>query len=544
MPGMKCLTNFPFAVKPFEHQAREFARHKDAEFRALFWEMGTGKTKAAIDKGAYLYSSGKIDAIVFIAPKGVHVDHIHDAVPEHWPKHLEHIAAYWVADARKKERDTFEYVSTTNDKKCKILAFNVDALIPARKSWKLLHAFLSINRTLVVVDEATEFKNPKAKRTIGLLRLREKSNYRMIMDGTPVTQGPSDIFAPMEFLSSGLLGYSSYVAFQARYEVRINPQIKAGLTIALGDSNLAESIYNLRLTGKYIKSNDLKAILPFAYHDKIKFALSILYQNALFRVGYRNIEELYEKIKPHSTRHLKNECLDLPDKLFENLSYEMPPAQRKWYDELIEDMRVVISEGSEMTTANVLTLYQRLQQMIGGWYVDDDTGEPIRVPGSETRLDVMFESIKKLSEDSKIIIWSVFVREIEDIVERASGLYGEESVVSYYGATSNENRQIAKSRFEKDPTCKFFVGHPKSGGKGLNQLVAGNYMYWFNRPFSLGMYNQAVDRIHRPGQKRNCTIINIVAKGTIDNHIAEAHKNKQSIADYITGDYLRCLKST
>lgn len=539
---MKLLTNFPFAVVPFKHQAVEFIQHKNSEFSALFWEMGTGKTKAAIDKGAWLYSQKKVNAIVFVAPKGVHIDHIRDAVPLHWPKHLDYVAAYWLADAKKIERSKFEYVLETRDDACKILAFNVDSLLPSRKSWKLLHTFLKNHRVFVVVDEATEFKNPKAKRTIGLLRLREVSDYRMIMDGTPITQGPSDIYAPMDFLKSGLLGYTSYTAFQARYEVRVNPQILAGLKIALGDQIYADRIYNLRLTGRYIRSADLKGILPYQYHGKIGTVLSILNQNALFRVGYRNIEELYEKIQPYSTRYLKDECLDLPDKLFENLVYEMPDEQRKWYDQLVEDMRVVISDVSEMTTSNVLTLYQRLQQMIGGWYVDDDTGKSKRLPGAQTRLSVMFDSIRKLPEDSKVVIWSVFVREIEDIVKWCSKLFGKESVVSYYGATSNNDRQIAKERFESDPICRFFIGHPKSGGKGLNQLVAGNYMYWYNRPFSLGVYNQAVDRIHRPGQKKNCTIIGLVANDTIDDHISEAHKNKQSIADYITGDYLRCLR--
>jgi SNF2 family DNA or RNA helicase len=541
---MSFITKFKFKIEPFRHQLEEFVFHKDDEYRALFWEMGTGKTKAALDKGVYLYESDEINGIMFVAPNGVHVDHIIDAVPAHVPNRIEYISAYWRATARKEEKRKLKLIQQET-RKLKIIAFNTDALRVDTRSYNFIKEFLIHNKVLVIVDESSDFKNPKSLRTRGLLSLRERCEYRMIMDGTPITQGPSDIYAPFEFLQPGLLGYKSYTAFQVRYEVLINPIILKDLSILLGSSEegkfYANEIYKLRLTNKYLKYHDVQSIISEKYHSKIKMALAITNRNPLFRSGFRNVEELYKRIEPHSSRYKKDQCLDLPEKLFETLPYELSPEQRKLYDQLSNDLVMRVTEDSEMIVGNVLTLYMRLQQMLGGWYVDDWTKKAEPVPGKNLRLSVLIDSIKKLPKDTKVIIWARFTNEIRMIESALQKEFSKNSVVSYYGDTTEQMRIEAKDRFYNNPECRFFNGNPKVAGRGLNQLVKASYMYWFSKDFSLRTYLQAIDRIHRPGQVKNCTIVSIVARNTIDEKIIEAYEKKQSIADYITGDYLKLL---
>jgi len=539
MANMRMLSTFNFKTRPYDHQINEFENIKDKEYHGLFWEMGTGKTKIALDKAVYLYQKGLIDALLISAPNGVHIDHVETAVPFHVG--IPVYPGYWTTTQKKEQK--FKLEQLLLPKSClKILAVNPDSwrYKPGKnkkqsKALYYLKEFMLKNRCFLVVDESSDFKNYKSQRSQGLIILSKLAPYRMVMDGTPITQGPSDIYTPFHFLKPGLLGYNSFMAFQARYEVLINPKIEGQLCEIITPES-SEKIYDLRKANVFPKYEDLKRILLPWELRKMSKIFTILRKTSTFKVGYRNIEELYQKIKPHSSRILKVDCLNLPSKIHMKLPYELNKDQRKYYSQLEDELRIKVDK-EEMTVDNVLTLYLRLQMFLGGYWKPD--GEEL-VEFSETnpRIELLIDSIKKIGPDHKIIIWARFVKEIEAISKRISQEFGKDSFVQYYGAISTEEKQEAKRRFKTDPDTRSLIGNTKSGGVGLD-LPECSYMYFFNRDFSLRSNLQAVDRAHRIGQTKKLTIIDIVAPNTMDEHILAALGGKQSVADYITGDYMR-----
>jgi len=567
--------------RSFDHQNEFLINHIIKIYFALFWDMGTGKTKVAFDKASYLFRQGLIDAMILIAPNNIYKEHVTDESKNDIS--VPYDSAFWSSVLRKKDQknleDFFDLSSNNKKRKLKLLGANTDALrfSPKHKApnraFNLLSSFIQSRRVFVVIDEATDFKNYTSQRTKGLLKIAPYCEYRMIMDGTPITQGPSDIYAPFEFLKPGLLGYTDFNAFQARYEVLINPQLKGFLTELMirGESRpdfiqeslyFANWIYQLKTNNVKISAQKLHEELPPRHYSKVNQILSLVHRTKAFKVGYRNIEELSKKIKPYSSRILKIDCLDLPEKLKENVHYELSGEYKKYYNDMVDLLRTQIilkqqeeieynklsseekeeSTFEEMTVSNVLVLYMRLQQILEGFYVSDDEPDIAKqLPGENPRLTLLMELMKKINKDYKVIIWSRFKKGIELINRSIQAEYGQDSSIMYYGGVSKKEREENKERFKTDPACRYWVGNTKTGGMSENLQVA-NYMINYSRDFSLRYDLQSQDRIYRSGQTKNCTILSIICRATIDVKINQSLNNKQGIADYITGDYLRLLE--
>ena len=566
--GISNTTNsgFVFKRKPFKHQEEMFYKLVDRfindnkPFYGLLWEMGVAKTKVILDIGRYLFDQGKIEALLIIAPSGVHENH---AMIETKKDIVDnYISAYWSATARKVEKKQLELININYDhglKKLKVLTANTDALRYNKKkgiknrSFDFLYNFVKTNRCMVVIDEATDFKNPKSLRSNGLMKIKEFSLYRMILDGTPVTQGPNDLFIPFSFLNESILGYkvSNFTAFRARYNVMINPDVIKELYKKLVHTKqendfrdeeiyFAKEIYKIRQAGVFPGYNDLKELLPDRLHYTIGNILSTLGRHKLFPVDHRNIEELYKKIAPHSDRLLLTENIDLPPKLYETLTYELTGDIKKYYNHMKEWLRVKI-QNEEMTIKHTLTLYLRLQEMLGGFYTPDESTDNVKreIPGVNTRLNLLIESISKISPSNKIIIWCKFVPEILKVSKELEKIYPGQ-VIQYYGAVSKTQRQENEMLYRDDPITRFFVGNVATGAKGLN-LVAGNYMYYYSRDYNYRLNEQSAFRQHRPGQTKPCIIFDFIAKNTMDEKILHNLSNKKDIADVITGDRFALL---
>ena len=185
------------------------------EVYALFMEMGTGKTKVLIDNMAMLYDKGKIDGALIIAPKGVIGTWYTQELPAHLVDHIENVTVLWQANINKtqqKKLATLFEVETA----LHILIMNVEAL-STNKGVKFAYKFISSHKTLMVVDESTTIKNPKAKRTKNITKLSKFTKYRRILTGSPVTRNPLDLYSQCEFLSPWHLDSESFYSFRNRY---------------------------------------------------------------------------------------------------------------------------------------------------------------------------------------------------------------------------------------------------------------------------------------------------------------------------------------
>jgi hypothetical protein len=173
-----------FKTKPYDHQLEAFNLSSELESFALLMEQGTGKTKVIIDTAAHLFGLGRIDAVLVVAPNGVHRNWIHNELPVHHPDWAPHIATYWSSMPTKAERKALENLSDPKFVGLRWLSLNVEAF-SSEKGRKMAENWLRTHKVLFVVDESSRIKTPTAQRTKNILKLAKLAPYRRIMTGTP-----------------------------------------------------------------------------------------------------------------------------------------------------------------------------------------------------------------------------------------------------------------------------------------------------------------------------------------------------------------------
>jgi SNF2 family DNA or RNA helicase len=471
---------YKFKTKPYAHQltALENSWHKE-EF-AYFMEMGTGKTKVLIDNLAMLYDKGKVDGALIIAPKGVVGTWYNQELPNHLADHIENVTVLWQANINKKQQEKLDQLFKTGHE-LHILVMNVEAL--STDKGKLFAAkFLRSHKSMLAIDESTTIKNPKAKRTKNILSLSFICKYRRIMTGSPVTRNPLDLYAQCEFLNPRLLQFTSYYAFRNRYA-------------------------------------EMKTI---HVHGR---SVNVVHK-------FQNLKELSETLKPFSYRVLKQDCLDLPEKVYIKREISLSPEQKKLYEQM-KKQAIAVLNGKQVTSVTVLTQLMRLQQITCGHFTADDGSiQPVKNNRLAELLDVLEEV------EGKVIIWGHYQEDVKNIVNILTEKYGPGSVVSYYGLTPQEERQKNIKRFQANNGVRFLVGTPQTGGYGIT-LTEANTVIYYSNGYDLEKRMQSEDRAHRIGQKKTVTYVDIIAQDTVDEKIVKSLRKKINIASEVMGEELR-----
>jgi SNF2 family DNA or RNA helicase len=472
------LEKYPFKYKPFLHQAAYLERFWEEKTAALFADMGTGKSFMLINNAAMLYDKGRINSLLIVAPKGVYRNWYTSELPKHLPDHVPRTTACWSPTPRKAEKQQMDDMMNAVDT-LRILIMNVEAF-STEKGSSFARLFLRVTHGFMAIDESTTIKTHTAKRTKSIVHVGKEARYRRIATGSPVTKSPLDLYAQCEFLGPDCLNASSYYAFQARYAV---------------------------LVERRMPSHTFKQI-----------------------VGYRRLDELQEKLNDFSFRVTKEECLDLPEKVYTRRDVELTKEQQTYYDQM-KLMALAVVEGNLMSTNNALTQIMRLHQIVCG-HIKLDDGRQLDIPSN--RVD---ELMAVLSESSgKVIIWANYRRDIENIRLAIQKEYGMTSVATYFGDTEAEERQEIVTKFQ-DPASdlRFFVGNPRTGGYGLT-LTAANVVVYYSNSFDLEVRLQSEDRAHRIGQTSKVTYVDLISVGTVDEHIVKALRNKINIASEVLGE--------
>jgi SNF2 family DNA or RNA helicase len=471
---------YKFKTKPYGHQLTALKKSSDKKVYALFMEMGTGKTKVAIDNLAMLYDKGKINGVLIIAPKGVYKTWYSQEFPIHMPTHVHYKMVLWQATINQKQKKRLDILFKTGVE-LHVLIMNVEAF-STTKGVEFARKFLSCHETFMVVDESTTIKNPGAKRTKNIINLSIHAKYRRILTGSPVTKSPLDLYKQCEFLDPYLLNHSSYYTFRSRYA----------------------TMRNANFNGRSVQ----------------------------LVVGYKNLEELSEKLKPFSYRVLKDDCLDLPPKTYMKRIITLTPEQQKVYRQM-KQMALAEMNGKVITTMNALTQLMRLHQITCGHFkADDDSIQPIK----NNRLSELLEVLEEL--EGKAVIWAHYQFDVQTIVKAIEEKYGEKSVVTYYGLTPNEIRQTNLERFQTKDETRFLVGTPQTGGYGIT-LTAASTMIYYSNGYDLEKRTQSEARIDRIGQKFPMTYIDILAEDTVDERIVKALRKKINIATQVMGEELK-----
>ena len=464
---------YNYKTKPFKHQRQaliEGAKHNNF---AYFMEMGTGKTKVAIDNAAFLYQDQRINFAFVIAPNSVYRNWVKE-IQLHSPEEC-NIFIWKVSKSK-----TFKL----DPNKLTYVLMNVEALShTSGKQWLEYKLMKHGMRSIIIVDESTTIKNLKASRTKAILKLGQLARYKRILTGSPVTKSPLDLFSQCAFLDKKLLGYDNFTVFKSRYAVMYNID-KGG--------------YKIQIPKYYV-----------------------------------NLDELEYKLKLFSYRVRKKECLDIPDKMYIQRHIELSDEQRKAYEEL-KLLAIAKIQDEKVSFNNKLTELLKLQQVTNGFVKTND--DKIVNFKSNPKLTELMNILEET--DDKCIIWANYVHNIEMIKKKLRETYGVDSVVSIYGKDSVDKRNEAVELFQNNEECRFIVGNPTVGGYGLT-LTAARHVIYFSNSYNLEVRWQSEDRAHRHGQTGQVTIIDIIARDSIDEMVLNSLENKIELSAKTLGEQVQ-----
>lgn len=493
-----------YKTKPYAHQLKCLQEYGKKEYFALLADMGTGKTFIIINNIAELWADEEVNGVLVMAPNGVQTNWANIELGKHMPDWVRYKAAVWKSNPKKKDLASLDSLFESSDAtQLRIFLMNWEALQSERGFEAAKRFCMSCSKLMIVGDETTMIKNPAAARTKALMKLKKYSSYRRIMNGTLISNSPFDAFSQLSFLDENILGTTSYYAFKAEYAEML--QEGHGLLTSIKQ----------RTGGK--------------------FTPQIVAKGRDGRPAYKNLDKLENIVSRHSFRVLKKDCLDLPKKIYKTMFYEMLPAQRKAYDLMKEENRMMLLDEA-VPVANKLVALGKMAQICSGYFISPESKEPVRVVEHSPKLDLLIEVAKRvvLEQGKKMIIWARYHIELDDVAAAmdAAGI----SFVKYDGRIKPEDREVAKLEFQEGE-AQVFIGQQQSGGVGIT-LTAASCVVYFSNTFSLYDRLQSEDRAHRIGQEEDVVYIDLVAENSIEHKTLGVLRSKKSIADIITGDNL------
>lgn len=355
--------------------------------------------------------------------------------------------------------------------------YEIFATSPAR-----FRLFLKTRRLGIILDEAQKIKNPESKVSQALFSLREGFVKRVIMTGTPIPNRPYDIWAPIFFLDSGKALGPSFDAFRSRLDL----------------------------------------------HAAAK-------HNANLRTSFeQDLERIWTSIEPFATRETKaSSGIHLPPKHYQKLEVDLEPRQRELYERVRDELKAVFIEQGLPRLDQADDILKRLLRLV------QITSTPLTVdesysavPGKYPPLENAVQQMHDRGE--KVIVWTTFLKSANWLARELQPF----GVAVHHGDMAPAERAKNIRSFEGNPDCRVLVATPASAKEGLTLTVANNVIF-YDRSFSLDDYLQAQDRIHRISQKRDCNIVTIVARDSIDEWIDSLVNAKGLAAALAQGDISR-----
>jgi len=250
-------------------------------------------------------------------------------------------------------------------------------------------------------------------------------------------------------------------------------------------------------------------------------------------IQWRNMDDLKRRIFTCAVRKTKDECLDLPDKLYQVVHVDMTAEQATIYKKLKEDF---IYEFKDMTVTApiVLTRLMRFSQITSGFTKDIEGIE--HEFKKNPKVDWLVDFIANLPDKAKVVVFCRFRREIA-IIEDAFRRVGI-THVSVHGDVKDRIERV--KQFNQDKDTRAFIGQMQTTGMGIN-LTSASYCVFMSNSYSYGDRVQCEDRTHRIGQTNNVTYIDVLARGTIDERIHKVLKKKESLSAMVTGDLIKMV---
>lgn len=453
---LTCMKHYATTTDLLPHQQRAVAKLLPSRVGALFMDMGTGKTLTAIELIRRRADKGRVRNVVWFCPVSLKETVRHEIF-----KHTD-LAPDQV----------YVFNDKTTDANLPAAFWNVVGIESMSQSdrMKMAAGALMRKNTFAIVDESTYIKGHASARTCWITRICENCRYRLILTGTPLTQGVIDLFAQMRFLSPDILGYQSFYRFARNH---------------------------------------------LEYSDKFPGMI----------VRAHNTEWLAAKIQPYVYQVTKEECLDLPQKTYQGSWFAMTAPQRELYEQAKEDILLGLDDWDDFDSHTIFKLFTALQQITCGYWREQNYSESGGVRLHEVehgRIDDMAYNINQITASEKVIIWAKDRYSIDAIVK----YLGAENCAEFHGGIAQNRReqQLADWRTGK----RFLVATPSCAGHGLTLTEAG-YVIFYNDGFKYSERLQAEDRAHRIGQTRPVTYITLTCSNSIDERIEDNLTQKGNV---------------
>jgi SNF2 family DNA or RNA helicase len=534
----------------FPHQQQLLDQTWERPAWAVFFQTGVGKTAPTIHTAARLYQAQRIDGAVVVAPNMVHRNWITDEIPLHSP--IAWRGLDWHSSRGKGQDRAVASLLETPRGTLPWLAITYDGLITPRGRKAVLDFLARFPRAILIIDEGSRVKNPEALRTKKVAALRKLSSYARLLNGTPTTQSPTEIYAQMKLLDEMYWirhGIGSFTAFKARFCVfkkiviggeddREANELKGpnGRTAIIPHDADPEGVMAYEQLDLEGVLGETPASRPKTRETSPTPTTPTTGRTIEIVVGYRELDKLHAMIQPLSTRLTKEQAgLNLPPKLYQRLVFEMAPEQRRVYDQLRKEYMVELDNGVLITAALAMVRILRLQQVACGYLPnpDDPEGEPILVPkGENPRLAAFTDWLEDIGSQ-QVIVWARFTRDV-DLITRS---LGPPRCVRYDGQVP-EKEKIKSLELFMSGKRQICVAKAASMGMGLT-LVNSSLSFYYSNTFSLLERLQSEDRQHRLGQHNPVTYIDLVADKTVDEKILRSLRENYEMSQRVVGDEFR-----
>ncbi len=479
---------------------------------ALLMEQGTGKSLCAIGLANALRELDRITWALVLCPNSLKGTwgaedgevHKHSRLDD-WPlmlrgtrdKRLTHLRAALEGQAE----DSLLWVIT-----------NYEQLAEDPRKSEHQHELHAIIRDagpgLLIADESTMVKNPRAKRTRAVHELAHLFPFRMILTGTPITKNPLDGWAQFEVLDHSALGFPTFIGFERTY-----------------------AMHERRTVGR---GRSRKSFVEV--------------------VGFRNLDDLQQRVARLSYRVRAEDCLDLPPVSVQRIGVTVSPAQDRALRGMAKEAVAFLDSGQALDGRNILTRYLRMAQVLGGWVPTlnpDGTPGPIEALDPNPKLDAAREWLNLTLEDPthKVVVFCQFRKELAELEQLCKDAGWGVGMI--HGGVKEAERDHYRQAFQTNPDTRVMLCQYQAGSKGLT-LTAAQFLLFYSLTFSLEDYLQARKRVHRIGQDQHVTEAYLVAQGrpgkrggkpprTLDQVMLQALEDKRQLADLVTGDAAREL---
>lgn len=520
-----------------KHQVAARERYKEASVIPLFFAPGTGKTLTSTIIAESMFEHGYIDTILVIAPNGVDRQWSNQELPLYIKEGF--LTTETMIYNNKKSKKPIPWVPG----KLNICCVNIDqfsTVVAYQRYTEWLNAHG--DSAIIILDEATRIKNPKAIRTQRLLyefndvvrrgrsilKSQPRTRARIILTGTPVTNGLTDVWAMFEFLQPNYFGMNWY-AFQNKYCMFCSIDVQ-GRVVRIPITQ--EKWQCIRACETYEQANMLYGITMDTF--------ATVKAQDHFDGPYKHAEELRQLMMRDAMFVKIEDVTDMPERTYIKRMIKMSAEQERVYNDMVTDM-IAMYDNKETTATSKLTMYLRLQQIASGFissqasipeglseeeiikFLEDPPSSEITWFDQQPKIDQLLIDLEEM--DGPVIIVTHFSAEAEYLYEKLKDKYKVCLMTGWKRVGTPEQFQ--------DGTYPVMVANIRVIAMGFNFQIA-HYMMFYSNTFSLEDRIQVEARIYRTGQKNRCIYYDYIMLDTIDMKVYAALRQKKSLADYVT----------